>query len=42
MFQDIKPELEVLFVDEAQDLCPLQWRIIEQLTEKSKKTYSWR
>ena len=34
-----KPELEVLFVDEAQDLCPLQWRIIEQLTEKSKKTY---
>ena len=31
-----KPELEVLFVDEAQDLSPLQWRIVEQLMDHSK------
>lgn len=34
-----KPPLDVLFVDEAQDLCPIQWRIIEQLSENSEKTY---
>ena len=34
-----KPNLEVLFVDEAQDLCPLQWRIVEQLIEHSNKVY---
>jgi len=34
-----KPNLEVLFVDEAQDLCLLQWKIVEQLAQKSKKIY---
>ena len=34
-----KPNLKVLFVDEAQDLCPLQWRIVEQLMEKSEYVY---
>lgn len=29
------PPLEVLFVDEAQDLCPLQWRIVERIMEKA-------
>jgi superfamily I DNA/RNA helicase len=37
--QGIKPELDVLFVDEAQDLCALQWQIIEQLAQHSKITY---
>lgn len=34
-----KPELDVLFIDEAQDLCQLQWRIVNQLSDRSKKTY---
>lgn len=31
------PELDVLIIDEAQDLCLLQWRIIERLIEKTEK-----
>lgn len=31
------PSLEVLFVDEAQDLSRLQWKIVEKLSEKSKE-----
>lgn len=31
--------LEVLLVDEAQDLCPLQWRIVERLMANSKTVY---
>lgn len=34
-----KPELKVLFVDEAQDLCQLQWRIVKQMVESSDITY---
>ena len=34
-----KPKLKVLFIDEAQDLCPLQWRIVEQLIDNSEKVY---
>jgi DNA helicase-2/ATP-dependent DNA helicase PcrA len=34
-----KPDLDVLFVDEAQDLCRLQWNIVNQLSEKSKDIY---
>lgn len=34
-----KPKLDVLFVDEAQDLCQLQWRIVESLMNHSKETY---
>ena len=30
------PELDYLFIDEAQDLSTLQWRIIERLAEHSK------
>lgn len=37
--QGVKPELDVLFVDEAQDLCQLQWRIVESLMNHSKETY---
>lgn len=39
LHQGIKPELDVLFVDEAQDLCPVQWDIVEALSTNSKKTY---
>ena len=34
-----KPELDVLFVDEAQDLCTLQWKIVESLVKSSKDSY---
>lgn len=34
-----KPQLQVLFVDEAQDLCALQWQIINQLSANSNKTF---
>lgn len=37
--EGIKPGLDVLFVDEAQDLCAIQWKIVEQLAENSLKTY---
>lgn len=33
------PKLEALFIDEAQDLCPLQWRIVEILMKSSVNTY---
>jgi len=33
------PDLDVLFVDEAQDLCALQWRIIERMIGNTKTTY---
>lgn len=34
-----KPDLDVLIVDEAQDLCRLQWNIVNQLAEKSKNIF---
>jgi DNA helicase-2/ATP-dependent DNA helicase PcrA len=34
-----KPFLDVLFVDEAQDLAPLQWHIVEQLSQRSGQIY---
>jgi DNA helicase-2/ATP-dependent DNA helicase PcrA len=35
----VKPEFDSLFIDEAQDLCRLQWKIIDQLVLKTKNTY---
>jgi DNA helicase-2/ATP-dependent DNA helicase PcrA len=35
----LAPRLEVLFVDEAQDLSALQWRMVEHLVENSKEVY---
>jgi superfamily I DNA/RNA helicase len=32
------PKLKLLLVDEAQDLCQLQWRIVERLSENSDRT----
>ena len=33
------PKLDVMFVDEAQDLSPLQWAVVRKLAEKSKRIY---
>lgn len=33
------PKLKLLLVDEAQDLCPLQWKIVNTLIKQSNKTY---
>lgn len=32
-----QPDIEVLFVDEAQDLSPLQWRVVEKLTNTCRR-----
>jgi DNA helicase-2/ATP-dependent DNA helicase PcrA len=37
--QDVSPSFEVLFIDEAQDLSPLQWRMVRALWKKANKTY---
>jgi DNA helicase II / ATP-dependent DNA helicase PcrA len=36
---DRLPELEVLIVDEAQDLSRLQWRMVEELSKRAKRTF---
>ena len=33
------PKLRVMFVDEAQDLCKLQWRMINKITENARQVY---
>ena len=37
--QNAAPSFDVLFIDEAQDLSPLQWRMVRALWSKSDKTY---
>ena len=37
--QDVSPSFDVLFIDEAQDLSPLQWRMVRTLWKKADKTY---
>tara|TARA_R100000742_G_C4274242_1_gene94150 strand:- start:26 stop:1543 length:1518 start_codon:yes stop_codon:yes gene_type:complete len=37
--EQILPELDVVFIDEAQDLNPLQWAIVEHFAETTKKMY---
>jgi DNA helicase-2/ATP-dependent DNA helicase PcrA len=37
--QDVSPSFDVLFIDEAQDLSPLQWRMVRSLWAKAGKTY---
>lgn len=39
LLSGIKPPLKVLFVDEAQDLCKLQWKIVEQMSNSSLETW---
>ena len=36
---DIKVDLDYLFVDEAQDLSPLQWKVVDQLSKPVKQVY---
>ncbi len=33
------PEFDVVFIDEAQDLSPIQWKLYDILKSKSKKIY---
>lgn len=37
--KELAPTLEVMFVDEAQDLSPLQWNLVKILAQKSKRVY---
>jgi len=37
--QDVSPSFDVLFIDEAQDLSPLQWKMVRGMWAKSGKTY---
>jgi DNA helicase-2/ATP-dependent DNA helicase PcrA len=36
---DLLPRLEVLIIDEAQDLSPLQWKLVSQLAERADRTF---
>ena len=36
---DKVPDFEVVFIDEAQDLSPLQWKLYDKLKQKSKDIY---
>ena len=36
---DLAPRFAVLFIDEAQDLSPLQWKLVRSLWERSDYTY---
>ena len=33
------PKLDIVFVDEAQDLCKLQWRMVNKISQNAKKIY---
>ena len=33
------PKLDVVFIDEAQDLCALQWRMVDKISQNAKKVY---
>jgi DNA helicase-2/ATP-dependent DNA helicase PcrA len=37
--QGYVPKFQVLFIDEAQDLSPLQWRVVETLIDKAEEVY---
>tara|TARA_S200002703_G_scaffold150421_1_gene148753 strand:- start:413 stop:1915 length:1503 start_codon:yes stop_codon:yes gene_type:complete len=37
--KQLSPKLDVMFVDEAQDLSPLQWKLVELLAENSQRVY---
>ena len=37
--RDLCPKLEVVFIDEAQDLSPLQWEMVRKLEQHSKICY---
>lgn len=35
--QELSPQFEVVFVDEVQDLSPIQWRMVEQIAKRTKQ-----
>lgn len=37
--KELAPSLEVMFVDEAQDLSPLQWQLVSSLASRSDRVY---
>ena len=37
--EDVAPGFTVLFIDEAQDLSPLQWKMVRALWSRADKTY---
>ena len=37
--EDIYPKFQVVIIDEAQDLSPLQWKVVSRLIKKSNKAY---
>jgi DNA helicase-2/ATP-dependent DNA helicase PcrA len=37
--RDLCPKLEVVFIDEAQDLSPIQWEMVQRLEQRSKICY---
>lgn len=37
--RNISPRLDVVFIDEAQDLSALQWRMVDQIVANSKEVY---
>tara|TARA_R110000737_G_scaffold158040_2_gene186399 strand:+ start:4729 stop:6243 length:1515 start_codon:yes stop_codon:yes gene_type:complete len=37
--KDLSPKFDVLFIDEAQDLSPLQWAMVRKMWNNSDKTY---
>ena len=38
-YRQLAPKLEVVFIDEAQDLSPLQWSMVHQLQANSKEMF---
>ena len=37
--KELSPKLEAVFIDEAQDLSPLQWKLVNILTSKADRVY---
>jgi len=37
--KDVAPSFDVIFIDEAQDLSFLQWKMVKQIWEKTKQVY---
>ena len=37
--RDLAPSLDIVFIDEAQDLSPLQWAMVNKIVDKSKQVF---
>ena len=38
-YRELAPKLEVVFIDEAQDLSPLQWKMVHLLQANAKEVF---